>query len=272
MNNLLQRSLKRVVNQKKLIHGRNWGTLIVLDACRYDIFKHVIFDYLDGSLIPVKSCGSWTLEWFINTWRDSYNDIIYVSANPLITKRTCSGKLAFYEIKEVHRRFWNNRILSVHPLMVNLYVKSLLLKEKLRGEKYKRKIIHYLQPHLPYLSHTYILNRYRRLLLLYSEKYYYSRKCENIRDLLKLPRSNDLFLLILLEYCGDERRMRTLLRKMYIDNLKIVLKYVSDLVTKVEGNVIITSDHGELLGEYGMYFHPDISFPELRIVPWFEVR
>jgi len=33
----------------------------------------------------------------------------------------------------------------------------------------------------------------------------------------------------------------------------------------------VTSDHGELLGEDGLYAHSRINHPELREVPWLVV-
>lgn len=39
---------------------------------------------------------------------------------------------------------------------------------------------------------------------------------------------------------------------MYTDNLKIVLKAVSQLLQEIEGNIVITADHGEAFGEQGV--------------------
>jgi len=41
-------------------------------------------------------------------------------------------------------------------------------------------------------------------------------------------------------------------REAYKGNLRLVLQYVAELVSKIDENkkIVITSDHGELLGEY----------------------
>jgi len=63
------------------------------------------------------------------------------------------------------------------------------------------------------------------------------------------------------------------LREAYRDNLRLVLEYVEKIVKESEGGVIITSDHGEMLGEYRLFLHPcGIECKILRQVPWLELR
>lgn len=64
------------------------------------------------------------------------------------------------------------------------------------------------------------------------------------------------------------------LESLYISNLKRVLSTVQTLVqfSDVE-NIVLTSDHGEALGEYGVYAHPDwIDHPKVRKIPWLKVK
>jgi len=57
-----------------------------------------------------------------------------------------------------------------------------------------------------------------------------------------------------------------LVRKAYLSNLELVLKYA---VQVVDGRTLITSDHGELLGILGRVGHPtDLNHPKLRQIPW----
>lgn len=81
-----------------------------------------------------------------------------------------------------------------------------------------------------------------------------------------------VLLSILKEYFDDVPKVNKVLRKAYEENLHWVLKHVSDLISEVNGRIVITSNHGELLGEYGMHFHMNVSIPRLRIVPWFIVK
>jgi len=60
----------------------------------------------------------------------------------------------------------------------------------------------------------------------------------------------------------------------YIENLRYVLNHVSTLVSNYDAErVVITSDHGELFGEWGIYNHKaGIPHPLLRKVPWVKTR
>ena len=63
------------------------------------------------------------------------------------------------------------------------------------------------------------------------------------------------------------------LRRFYLSNLEIALEEVSKIVKRCPGKIVITSDHGEFLGEGGFYEHPtSYDFEILRKVPWLEVR
>jgi arylsulfatase A-like enzyme len=59
----------------------------------------------------------------------------------------------------------------------------------------------------------------------------------------------------------------------YLDNLRYVLDHVEKLLENVDGTVVITADHGELLGDHGMHYHmPGNPHPKLKKVPWVEVE
>ena len=75
------------------------------------------------------------------------------------------------------------------------------------------------------------------------------------------------------------------LEEAYRENLRIVLRYVTKLCSKFlelkpSDKIIVTSDHGELLGEEGVYGHGEglltRFFPRIRRilseVPWLVVE
>lgn len=116
------------------------------------------------------------------------------------------------------------------------------MKTKLRS---KRMVIHFLQPHIPYVYG------------------------DNLNDIWppRQLRFNNL------------RELRTYIKKhvkeaknAYIRSVKYVLKYVKYLIPLLNGKVIITSDHGELFGEYGLYEHPAVYLEPLLAVPWLIVE
>jgi arylsulfatase A-like enzyme len=63
----------------------------------------------------------------------------------------------------------------------------------------------------------------------------------------------------------------------YYANLVLVLRYVKELINYAvsEGvyydEIVITSDHGDMLGELGLYLHQEYGLPQLTIVPWLKV-
>jgi membrane-anchored protein YejM (alkaline phosphatase superfamily) len=70
----------------------------------------------------------------------------------------------------------------------------------------------------------------------------------------------------------------TFLRKAYRANLRLVLETIENYKDIFKGNVVITSDHGEMLGEYDkklktqFYLHsptfPEWAITKLKDVPW----
>jgi len=56
----------------------------------------------------------------------------------------------------------------------------------------------------------------------------------------------------------------------YLDNLRVALDSIQILLKNIDAeDVVITSDHGELLGEFGQYGHFfGLLHPDLKMVPW----
>jgi len=66
---------------------------------------------------------------------------------------------------------------------------------------------------------------------------------------------------------------KKMLPKAYKANLECVLEQVAVLLKHLTGKIIITSDHGEFLGEGGRYAHPYGSVhPTLVEVPWLAIE
>lgn len=142
--------------QKKLIHMEDWDNLIILDACRFDYFKEIYKKYLDGRLFKVRSPASHTLEWCKKVFKnknkeDEYSDCIYISANPFIRSSNGSqgfnANKVFRKIVDVWDEGWNEELGTAHPRVVNKDV--LDMKEFFQANRF---IIHYMQPHDPYIN------------------------------------------------------------------------------------------------------------------------
>ncbi|MBX0296662.1 sulfatase-like hydrolase/transferase [Haloarcula nitratireducens] len=112
----------------------------------------------------------------------------------------------------------------------------------------KRIIVHYMQPHLPIIP---------------SEQ-------NSINDSLKGVREG---------YWPTGTTTMTEVRKAYAANLEYVLEYIEELIETVDGKIVVTADHGELLGERqspipvrGTDHFPNLYVPELIEVPWLTIR
>lgn len=63
----------------------DWDNLIILDACRYDIFEEL--NHINGNLTQKKSRGCRTPEWIRGNFScKELLDTVYISANPQYSK------------------------------------------------------------------------------------------------------------------------------------------------------------------------------------------
>ncbi|MCK5636593.1 MAG: hypothetical protein KAH91_04150, partial [Thermoplasmatales archaeon] len=103
--------------------------MIVLDACRYDIFKEMSQKILGKSKVEkMISPATQTVEWLDKTFKNQdFSDVIYVSSNPFINSKgiipeqgsySFNGKSYFKKIVNVWDKGWNPDISTVHPLDV----------------------------------------------------------------------------------------------------------------------------------------------------------
>lgn len=287
----------KVVNQKDLINEADWDYLIILDACRYDYFEKVYRNFFQGGgLQRVRSPGSCTEEWLKETFRnEDYRDLVYVSSMPHVNSKGIDvfGFKAgdgFKDVIDVWDWGWDTELETVPPQKVNDGVAKAL-------EKYphSRMVVHYAQPHGPYLS----LEPQRE------DGAEDSTSLGPISNWLNAASSNPFMKMVkrelrkgvgrkisriigqetvwrIREFFGEEpsglvyKTVREFgkekLREAYMKNLEKALESVSDLMPRLYGNVVMTADHGESLGENGSYGHgARLSNPELREVPWFEI-
>lgn len=267
----------------------DWDVLIILDACRYDYFEKIYPEYLEGKLEKRESKGSNTGEWLTKTFTDYY-DLKYISSNPYVNSlgiplSECNPKFDydwkatdhFSEIIDVWFDRWDRDIGTVHPRELNMVY--------FQNDNEKRVILHYLQPHLPYLSKNSvgtwgntifrvknkagkqkgILKKLRRWFRPRFKETIGKTNYWKFRQILDLEPRNPF------EDAwrkGDSKEIK----KHYEENLRIVLDTVKNLVREVDKKIVITADHGEGFGEKNIWGHPrkkQESF--LKTVPWFIV-
>lgn len=219
---------------RTLVTAKEWDCLIVLDACRYDALSELwrVHGLGPGRLLPIISPGTTTLLWikanFVNNpAKETLSDVTVVAGNPYMSRTyfDINGwEYPFQESVDVWKGGWDNEYNTVPPESV------FRSTQKLGSE---RILVHFLQPHFPYLNHPDISG---------SAISAGSVSLEEVR-------------------------------RGYEDNLRLVLDWSSRLTAEREGTVVITSDHGELFGEYGLLWHPHkVYVPELFTVPWIELE
>lgn len=267
-------------DQTALIHERDWDTLLVLDACRYDYFEALYHEYLDGALRKARSPvspadGYATSTWCNGTFSGRYDDVTYVSTTLRINSRLAvdgfhAGR-HFDAVIDLWESGWNEEYGTVLPETVNETVR----RERDRTE---RMIVHYSQPHFPYLSleppETAKDNRpERRNTLRFRAR---AEAGSKVRHLLGDGRSRALLQALglpplnhmdeILREHGPEK-----MEEAYRENLATVLEAIAALVKDLPGHTVVTADHGELLGEGGYYGHSYVPEHEkVSTVPWLD--
>jgi hypothetical protein len=220
----------------------DWDNLVVLDACRYDLFERV--STLPGELSAVESRGSSTREWLgANFGERDMLDTVYVTASPMFHRHQESIGGRFHAVVDVWRDYgWDPEFRTVLPeTMTEAALEA--------AERYpnKRLLVHYLQPHYPFLGPT--------------------------------GRAN--FDLDRLDFQWDEVATDTLgisrdvVVRAYEENLDVVLPSVERLLHSLGGKTVVTADHGQALGERSFpvpmreYGHPPSIYTEALVkVPW----
>ena len=240
-------------NQQKLIERENWDYLIILDACRFDYFIDEYPSFLDGKLFKAVSPASCTIEWSKKVWTGKY-DLTYISGWPCansagIPRMGYRAMDHFRKIIDVWKFGWDEALGTIPPWNINKAI--LEIKEP-------KLVAHYMQPHDPYIGKT-------KLNMSIGPPDVTPQAMADPGRGGGFYRTSDFII----------RRSRELgieyLRQAYRDNLRLVLKYVAEIVPFLRGKIVVTADHGELLTSDGPT-HPCINqHPDLRQVPWFEV-
>lgn len=269
-----------IVNGKKIdILKEDWDFLVLLDACRFDYFNEVYRNHFnEGNLKKAISPSTWTMEWLNKIFEDKYyEDIIYVSPHPFINsqkeitfkdsfsdKRTFDGKKHFFKVIDV----WRGKTINVldkivHPITVNKAFHKTYLKYP-----DKRYIIHYIQPHRPYITiddkvkidYTF----FERFLTMFLSPV----QIWELKKFLNRQSSSTL------EDCYRKKGRQGII-EVYKNEIGLVLETLKMLVDSISGNWLITADHGERIANFwrfNSFEHGGRRDREVIEVPWFEIK
>ncbi|MGQ4556810.1 hypothetical protein [Halobellus sp. GM3] len=279
--------------------GSDWDFCLVLDACRYDVFCDVYDEYLDGTVEKRRSVGSSTPEWASRTFTGEH-DIAYFSGNPFINDlgiplnelkwgASCEYEWTANEhiadVVDVWKHGWDDDLGTVPPESLE----ASLAEHRDLVERNERTVLHYMQPHAPYLSRgagqklKQIQKGIRRQeeaderaadggSRIASLGQSVRPRIESALEGSELAQKAGLWLELDPVDLVQQGTRETAF-ELYEENLRIALESVAELVPKLDGTVVVTADHGEAFGEEGVWeHHIETHIPPLVDVPWLVVE
>ncbi|TKX86042.1 hypothetical protein EXE43_10430 [Halorubrum sp. SS5] len=227
------------------IFAEDWDTLVILDACRYDMFAEQ--NTLPGTLEARVSKGSSTVEFLeANFTNKDLRDTVYVTGNPQYYNNHKRINANFHNVQNIWMEDgWDSESGTVLPRAVT----EAALKAH---DQYpnKRIIIHYIQPHFPFIGSD-------------VGKGSFEHEDDELNIWEKL-------------FTGELEEDNETIWNAYNRNLAVTLPHVERLLKNVDGRTVVTADHGNLVGERvypipikewghprGLYVQPLIKVPWL---------
>lgn len=235
------------------VMAQDWDNLFILDACRYDLFEaHHEFP---GTLSKVRSAGSHSREFITENFVGAtHHDTVYVSGNPFAS---VINENVFHAIINLFDDRWDDKVLTVRPESV---VEATIRARQEYPEK--RIISHFMQPHFPFLGER-------------GQQITAGGVTGHIVGNNKIDTTSPSIWHLL--DTGQASVSIDTVRDAYTENFHLVQEYTKELLDRLDGKSIITSDHGNLLGErlwpipIQKFGHPEgIPKSELVNVPWHE--
>lgn len=248
------------------VFERDWDVLVVLDACRVDAMREVADDFeFIGEVDSIASVGSTSSEWMLQTFRrerlDEIRQTAYVTGNLFADRIFVEGQRpptteTFSIDYPVPLSFprWNvvdgsdfrrlDKVWEYVPERGSGGFPPRPVTDRAvsvaRENDHDRLIVHYMQPHTPFIADG------------------VPARLKDRPDVLVKLRNGDFSL--------------SAVREAYLANLSFVLDEVRLLLDNLDAErVVITSDHGEAWGELWGYGHTyGWPHPAVRRVPWVE--
>ena len=226
------------------IWDEDWDLLVILDACRPEWMVGVADDYdFINNVDTIHSVGSHSKEWITKTFDDKYSqtlsDTIYITGNHY-ADNIDESKLEAFETAHNYGGWAYDSASPPANVITDLAVQAA------RDNNWERCVVHYMQPHKPFFTKT------------------ESRGDFSVQEWsLGYQPYRNLF---------SENISREQLNNSFQSNLNYVLNEVELLLENVDApDVVLTADHGQALGEDGLWDHTiGVKHPSMRRVPWVE--
>jgi len=235
---------------------RDWDNVILLDACRFDLFEEGLAEHpLPGTTGKRTSVETGTPGYLAENFAGGqFHDVVYVTANPYVVTELPDD--TFHAVDNVWDDGWDDDLQTVLP-------ETMAERALAAAEEYpdKRLLVHFNQPHAPFVGEERLdgknVSAIREVAL--------GNERPDARERLRTP----------FEQLGAGERARGEVWRAYRSNLVRALPAVEELLGELDGLTAVTADHGNALGERAwpfpirVYGHPlGIQIPTLTAVPW----
>jgi len=214
--------------------------IIVLDATRFDYGEPIFKQLLVGAVKKVDTGCSTTAQWYLKHWGDKTNRVL-VSENPMPWHATT---------KHAHRNFIAAHMVSGRTWM-DIDPRKTMDKFKSIYKPDEKYLIHLLPPHLPLP---------------------YPPAAKELMDTLRKQGKNIYRQAQSWGQTHGFERFVDYYKEAIEATLEIVIEYLDFFADRT---VVVTADHGELIGEANYYDHisdpNDELKPYLHEVPYVEV-
>jgi len=225
----------------------DWDNLLLLDACRYDIFGEA--NIIEGRSESRESRGADTVEFLRGNFQGrTLHDTVYVTASPMLYRHRDHIDVEFHDVINIwNDNGWDEEEKTVLPEPVTIAARE-------AADRYptKRLLVHYLQPHYPFVGAD--------------------TRPFHEEDAFMRPGEFGSWTRVAM---GQIDTTRTEVWEAYYGCLEYVLKSIAPLVETLRGKTVVTSDHGNLLGERAFpvpireWGHPrGLHVRNLVTVPW----
>lgn len=207
------------------------GDVLVLDACRQDMFEEMTG--LKGERI---TRGAASIRFVKNNFSDQeFKDCILITANPHYYE-TLFKEITGRELDEVFFETWHSYKDKYDDELQTTTAESVMEDVRTAKKLFPEKnlIVHFMQPHFPFINTD---EEIKGNFL--EQKLAKGRDEDHVWDQL---------------YKGNED-LETV-ENAYRENLRYILKVLQENTAVFNDQTWITADHGNFLGEDGFYGHP----------------
>ena len=242
LTQIISRTLEAYDQPPKNIFEEEWDNLFILDAARHDLYEEV-----EGETEKRTTLAGQSIEYIEKNFTDeNLPQVVYVTANPFFAEsqfKELTGKTpdeVFHQVFHTYKTDWNTEHNTVMP---EALIRDAKTAKKLFPDK--KIIVHFMQPHYPFVNSKFT--------------------DEGIRPDLDHEKEG----LSLWELAETGKYDREELWEAYKENLGLVLPKAKKLAEELGGKTVITADHGNFVGEKGLYGHPrGVKAKQVREVPW----